>query len=163
MTRKKTRRKHWGTPAIPILFSLQKAGLTTCRLLCANAIDAILTGLGTDDHIAQLKQVADYCGLLLKRLEIDGSVADPDQLEDIRLDVARANEVVARLQQMFLAGNPIKASRTDAAQLLTLTDINDALDAVATRRQARDVMLAMITSVNDRIQSGARHVAPSEA
>ena len=161
--RKRTKRKVWSTPAIPIVFGMTQAGLNSCRLLGAAAIDAIASGEGTDDHIAQVKQIADYCSLIARRLKRDGSVAEPDELKTSRIIAIRCRRFVRALQYEFATTGAVHCSTAERAALLELLDTNDALDSVATRRQARDVMVEMIDAMTDNLNSGVPHAIRQQA
>lgn len=161
--RKRTKRRVWSTPAIPITFSMQAAGLNNCRLLGAAAIDAVVTGVGTDDHIAQLKQVADYCLLLSMRLQRDDTVAEPAELIAATLVAKDGLEVVGAMQHQFVTTGKVTCGERGHASLLSLLDINDTLDAVATRRQARDVAAEMVAAIVNHIRSGADHESICQA
>lgn len=145
MSRKYTRRKVWPTPAIPISFSLHNAGLRKSNLIARAALDAIISGVGGYDEAATLASAAAYGDLMCGRLEADGSI-EPDQIAAARAICRSGSEAIADVQSRLPLNAGTACSPSSANALDALLSIGEQLDAVSTRRQARDVALALLKS-----------------
>lgn len=151
MSRKRCRRKVWSTPAIPITFGLQRAGLNQCALLGRSALASILDGSGTEDHVAQLLQVSLYCVLLCDRLRDDDSV-DGELLTAASHMACDGHGAVLAIQVRLQFNGGIECSSAEREALVRMFDLHDQLDRVATRRQARDVALAIWSETMKQIR-----------
>lgn len=145
MSRKSCRRRVWSTPTIPISFSLHGDGLRKSNLMARAALDAIIDRTADEEATASIAGVAAYCKLMCARLAADGSVDDA-QLPPIVTACADAAETIAEVQQCLNDGEPISCGPAGIATLAQLLDIAEQLDAVSTRRQARDVALSLLQS-----------------
>lgn len=147
MSRKRCKRRVIPTPAIPITFALQRKHVIAGNLMLRSALDAVLSHTGNDEHIAALHVAALYSMAACDRLARDRSV-EPEQIEVARSAAVAGADAVAAVQERFKRTGAVGCAGPERDALRQLVDVNEQLDHVTTRRQSRDVMLALLAHSN---------------